>query len=82
MLKENYVTISKNFQKIEKNVVYENRVMSRFIELPDKNKICLNEELYEVGEMMFSPQIFGFDYFPISKVLSKALKVKLFFLIS
>ena len=80
ILKEKYVTISKDFQNIEKNIVYQNRIMSRFIELPDKNKICLNEELYEVGELMFSPQLFGFDHSSLSKVLSKALKVKIIYI--
>jgi hypothetical protein len=75
ILKEKYMRISKNFQKIEKHVLYQNNFMSRFIELPDKNRICLNEELYEVSETMFCPQLFGFDHMSLPSILAKALKV-------
>lgn len=76
ILKENHVRVCEGFQKVEKNIVYKHRFMSRFIELPDKNKIVLNEELFEVGELMFSPQLFGFDFLPMAHVLSKTLKVR------
>lgn len=75
ILKENHVRICEDFQRVEKRIIYKHQFMSQFIELPDKNKICLNEELFEVGEILFSPQLFGFDYLSLAQVLSKALKV-------
>lgn len=75
ILKEKFVCVAQDYKNLEKKVIYQNQFMSRFIELPDKNKICLNEEIFEVAESMFSPDLFGFDHSPLPVILAKALKV-------
>ena len=75
-IKEKLCFVSSDLQ-LDRRLANETTCQDATYTLPDGNKIVLGRERFEAPEIMFNPNMFGFDmaHNGISEIVLKTLKV-------
>lgn len=75
-LKESSLKICPNFLKYEKNIILKENFYWKTLILPDSTEITLKQEVYEMAEVLFRPNQFGFGGQGLAEKLMNLIKVK------